>query len=59
MNCCGDFKTERWVEDACPDDVVLKQDAGVAVASLCVFSWAQFPPSESELEIAWRDRSVK
>jgi beta-galactosidase len=51
----GDYNPEQWPHEVWNDDVRLMKRAGVTVATLNVFSWAQLEPRDGQFEFAWLD----
>lgn len=51
----GDYNPEQWPHEIWPEDVRLMKRAGVTVATLNVFSWAQIEPREGHFVFEWLD----
>ncbi len=51
----GDYNPEQWLDrrDVLEEDVRLMKLAGVNCATLGVFSWASYEPSEGEFRFGW------
>jgi len=52
----GDYNPEQWPHELWDEDVSLMQRAGVTVATVGVFSWAQLEPRDGEFDFAWLDQ---
>jgi beta-galactosidase len=51
----GDYNPEQWPSDVWDEDVRLMRRAGVTVATVGVFSWAQLEPRDGEFDFGWLD----
>ncbi|TFV99920.1 beta-galactosidase [Leifsonia flava] len=51
----GDYNPEQWTSDVWDQDVTLMRRAGVTVATVGVFSWAQLEPRDGVFEFGWLD----
>jgi len=49
----GDYNPEQWPPEVWREDVRLMGEAGVNLATVGVFSWAQLEPSPGEFEFSW------
>jgi beta-galactosidase len=51
----GDYNPEQWPRQVWDEDVRLMRRAGVTVATVGVFSWAQLEPANDRFEFGWLD----
>ncbi|TDD71048.1 beta-galactosidase [Jiangella aurantiaca] len=51
----GDYNPEQWPKEVWDEDVRLMRRAGVTVATVGVFSWAQLEPEDGRFEFEWLD----
>ncbi|SDT57125.1 beta-galactosidase [Jiangella sp. DSM 45060] len=51
----GDYNPEQWPREVWDEDVRLMRRAGVTVATVGVFSWAQLEPEDGRFEFEWLD----
>nr|WP_240477266.1 beta-galactosidase [Jiangella muralis] len=51
----GDYNPEQWPREVWDEDVRLMGRAGVTVATVGVFSWAQLEPEDGRFEFEWLD----
>ena len=51
----GDYNPEQWPRELWDEDVRLMVKAGVTVATVGVFSWAQLEPEDGRFEFSWLD----
>ncbi|MHB1975005.1 MAG: beta-galactosidase, partial [Acidimicrobiales bacterium] len=49
----GDYNPEQWPAEVWRDDVRLMVEAGVNLATVGVFSWAQLEPEEGRYSFGW------
>ncbi|MBW8794520.1 MAG: beta-galactosidase [Streptomyces sp.] len=52
----GDYNPEQWPESVWHEDVRLMREAGVAMVSVGIFSWALLEPAPGEYDFGWLDR---
>jgi len=51
----GDYNPEQWPSDIWDEDITLMKRAGVTVATVGVFAWAQLEPRDGEFQFDWLD----
>jgi beta-galactosidase len=51
----GDYNPEQWPREVWEEDVRLMREAGVNLATVGVFSWAETEPQEGRFEFDWLD----
>lgn len=53
----GDYNPEQWLDrpDILEEDIRLMKEAGVNTATLGVFSWSVYEPTEGEYHFEWLD----
>ncbi|MGP5056145.1 beta-galactosidase [Brachybacterium paraconglomeratum] len=51
----GDYNPEQWPREVRLEDIALMREAGVALLSVGIFSWAALEPREGEYEFEWLD----
>src|SRR5262245_42789716 len=52
----GDYNPEQWPEPVWTEDADLMRQAGVTLATVGVFSWAQLETAPGVFEFGWLDR---
>ncbi len=51
----GDYNPDQWPADVWREDIRLFRSAGIDIATLPVFSWAQIQPNETTYNFGWLD----
>ncbi len=51
----GDYNPEQWPRSVWDEDVELMRRAGIAFATVGVFSWSWLEPAEGDYEFEWLD----
>jgi beta-galactosidase len=52
----GDYNPEQWPEQTWAEDMALMKEAGVTMATVGVFSWAQVQHGPGQWDFGWLDR---
>ena len=54
----GDYTPEHFPKEVMVEDMELMKKAGVNIATINVFSWAQLQPNEDTWDFAWLDETM-
>ncbi len=54
-----DYYPEHWPESRWDTDAQMMQEAGINVARLAEFAWANLEPSDNTFDFAWLDRAIE
>ncbi len=55
----GDYNPEQWPPEVWAEDFRLMQKAGIAAATVGVFSWVSLQPSEDRFTFEWLDEIIE
>ncbi|MFB9906015.1 beta-galactosidase [Allokutzneria oryzae] len=54
----GDYNPEQWPEEVWDADMALMRRAGITMATVGVFGWAQVQPTPGTFDFGWCDRAL-